>query len=296
MDKKNTIPSAFSQTLSCDGFSGNGQVLLFGGEWPMDAETRVYDLSDNTWTQKTPSVAPSARGVHAMASIASDQVLLFGGCDSAQNFGETWIYDLNDNTWTQKTLSPAPSPRCAHAMGSVADNRSVLFGGSVLGGLDGETWVYELVAEIHADIDIMFCGNPNSFNCKQKGVLPVTLFGSSDIDVSAMVFGSLKLCLASNPDNCVSAVDAEFPEDRGNPTIDLGTSECVDDLANPDGLADLDVLFVAREVATLINCSSLSKKAASPTLIMKGELSNGTPFVSTPVNDIGIDQLCMTKK
>ena len=86
---------------------GGDQVLLFGGLVSgsgRNDETWVYDLSDNTWTLKSPATKPSARLRHAMASLGGDQVLLFGGFDDSSD-DETWVYDLSDNTWTLK--SPA---------------------------------------------------------------------------------------------------------------------------------------------------------------------------------------------
>ena len=71
---------------------GGGQVLLFGGsDGAYDGETWVYDLSDNTWTEKIPAASPSARVDHAMAWIGGDQVLLFGGYDASGYDGETWL-------------------------------------------------------------------------------------------------------------------------------------------------------------------------------------------------------------
>jgi len=81
---------------------GGDQVLLFGGfnnsGW--NGETWVYDLSANTWTNQSPAVAaangaalydgPSARWIHAMASLGGDQVLLFGGF-SGPYLGDTWL-------------------------------------------------------------------------------------------------------------------------------------------------------------------------------------------------------------
>ena len=281
-------------------YLGGDKVVLFGGslaDFTADGQTWIYDLSDGNWTLQTPSSTPSARRSPAMASLGDDQVLLFGGfLPSFSNSDETWIYDLSDSNWTVQTLSSAPSPRSSHAMASIGAGRALLFGGSIQPGNNGETWIYTTVDAVQAFMDIGFCGNPNSFNCKQKGVLPVTIFGSSGIDVSAIEISTLRLCLANDPDSCVSPVDAEFPEDRGNPLTDLGTSQCVGNLANPDGLDDLGVLFVAREVAELIDCSKLGKKATSPTLIIKGELSNGTQFISTPADDKGIDQLRISNK
>ena len=125
---------------------GGGQVLLFGGwdlHWNTTDETWVYDLGDNTWTNKMPTAAPSARKYHAMAYIGEDKVLLFGGRAADGYDGETWVYDLSDNTWTRQALATAPSPREFHAMAYLGGDQVLLFGGND-GWYNGETWVYDL--------------------------------------------------------------------------------------------------------------------------------------------------------
>jgi hypothetical protein len=75
-------------------------VLLFGGyDGDFDGETWVYDLSENTWTQKFPSASPSVRYSHALASLEGDQVLLFGGNQWDEYVNDTWVYgDIGDST------------------------------------------------------------------------------------------------------------------------------------------------------------------------------------------------------
>ena len=68
------------------------------------------------------------------------------------------------------------------------------------------------------------------------------------------------------------------------------------DVFNQDGFDDLDVSFDSREVATLIGCGGLSKGATSPTLVLIGQLNDGTPLESVPVDDLGIDQLGIKNK
>ena len=72
---------------------GGDQVLLFGGYDGIDpnGESWVYDLSDNTWTNRTPAAGPSARFGHAMASLGGDRGLLFGGYDGSGYSNETWL-------------------------------------------------------------------------------------------------------------------------------------------------------------------------------------------------------------
>ncbi|MCK5561340.1 MAG: hypothetical protein KAJ51_12125, partial [Thermoplasmata archaeon] len=102
---------------------GTDKVLLFGGEDSTNLkynDTWVYDLSENSWTQKSPVNKPSARGFHAMASIyGDDKVVLFGGYYNpiSEIYDDTWVYDLSNDTWTKKMTTPVS--RYSHAMASI---------------------------------------------------------------------------------------------------------------------------------------------------------------------------------
>jgi N-acetylneuraminic acid mutarotase len=294
--QKSTPPALTARFSHAMAYIGGDKVLLFGGTnnpGESNNETWIYDLSDETWTQVSPSAAPTARNSHAMAYLGGDKVLLFGGGHGGTVDNQTWVYDLSDNQWTLLSPENAPTERGGHAMAPIGTGLVILTAGIPR---NRETWLFEFASAIQAQIDIQFCGNPNAFNCKKKGMLPVTIFGTTDLNVTQINFDTLKLCLDSSSDTCRSAVDVEIPVDHGNPALDLGTSQCVNGFANPDGLDDLAVLFSAAEIRTLIGCSTLNKKDPSPTLIIKGELINGTAFISTAVNDTGIDQLCIVNK
>lgn len=126
--------------------------ILFGGGADRDGgglsnETWAYDYDSNTWTRTNPSTSPAARGSHGMTyDPASDRVILFGGRNSIQDFGDTWAYDFNSDTWTR--MDPETSPSARHGLAMAHDAGSggvVLFGGvTVTGALAGgdETWVY----------------------------------------------------------------------------------------------------------------------------------------------------------
>ena len=138
-------------------YIGGDQALLFGG-WGGGGiifnDTWVYDLSDNTWTNKNPSTKPSVRYRHAMAYIGGDQALLFGGWDNSQRFNDTWVYDLSDNTWTQDSngepeWSYVPQWRYDHGLSETSMDGStylVLFGGNDVyansGLYNDETWTF----------------------------------------------------------------------------------------------------------------------------------------------------------
>ncbi|MFQ5919689.1 MAG: kelch repeat-containing protein [Thermoplasmata archaeon] len=88
-----------------------------------------------------------ARGFHAMAyDSESDRMILFGGADEDNEFGDTWAYDLNTNTWTE--MAPSIAPTAMDAMEMAYDgesDRMILFGGCrLVGACDfNDTWAYD---------------------------------------------------------------------------------------------------------------------------------------------------------
>ncbi len=130
-------------------YLGGDQVLLFGGSSDGSnflGDTWTYDLSANTWTQRTPVSAPSWRYHHAMAPVGDGIVLLFGGYDGTYS-DETWVYELRGNTWTEHDLKTAPDGRTLHALAPAGDDAVVLFGGWNGTTHLGDTWLYDLSAD-----------------------------------------------------------------------------------------------------------------------------------------------------
>ncbi len=177
-------PSARMQNSAA--YVGNDQILIFGGD---DAnpgylnDTWIYDLSENSWSQKPPSSNPSSRQDHCLAYIGDDKALLFGGTTGSLN-SETWVYDASDNSWTQMSPSSNPSSRKEHSMAYIGSDNVLLFGGND-GSLDNETWLYDLsedtwtnqnsstspsarkwhsIAYLGNDQVILFGGNDGSYN------------------------------------------------------------------------------------------------------------------------------------
>ena len=160
----------------------------------------------------------------------------------------------------------------------------------------------EIEIEIEVDIDIKFCSDPNAFNCRKKGVLPVTIFGTETFDVANIDPSTLQLCLAGLS-ACTTAPRDWSIADRGDPDSDLGAARCTiieeveQDFLTIDGWDDMDAAFEASEVQAMLGtfCAA-AKDSVSPDLVIIGSTWDGTPIVSGPVSNAGIDQLVKKNK
>ena len=93
------------------------KLVLFGGSngntTSFLADTWTWDGTG--WSKLTPSTSPSDRHLHAMATRAGKEIVLFGGASyAATRFDDTWIW--NGATWSKATPANAPEARFLHAM------------------------------------------------------------------------------------------------------------------------------------------------------------------------------------
>ncbi|MHA2378176.1 MAG: Kelch repeat-containing protein [Candidatus Thorarchaeota archaeon] len=136
--------------------SGSDVVLVFGGGRGQGLgkmnDTWAYSYEDDTWTDRSPTVAPSVRAGHMLAyDSESDRVILFSGYIRKDDvtghicYNETWEYDYNSNTWTNLEPETMPTPRCYGAMAyDEQSDRVILFGGILEGtSVAADTWAYD---------------------------------------------------------------------------------------------------------------------------------------------------------
>jgi N-acetylneuraminic acid mutarotase len=136
--------------------SQSDRIVQFGGilsttTQEASNETWIYDYNSNTWTNASPSIAPSSRLASYMTyDSESDRVILFGGVTLTPSgvHGDTWAYDLETNTWEEMHPSIAPDARygAANAYDSNED-RVLLFGGNpsatTITNTFNDTWAYD---------------------------------------------------------------------------------------------------------------------------------------------------------
>jgi len=139
-----------SHFMSLAMLAPTGNIVLFGGwDWKqMMNETWIYNISDNGWTNVTPSLSPSGRHGASMASIPNDgRALLFGGWDRDTNIcNDTWIYNYSDNSWTKKNPAISPPRRFFSSMSGLQnDDKIVLFAGESRDpDYPDDTWIYDV--------------------------------------------------------------------------------------------------------------------------------------------------------
>jgi hypothetical protein len=117
-------------------------------------------------------------------------------------------------------------------------------------------------------VDIKPSSCPNPLNVKSKGVLPVAILGSEDIDVNSIDVASIRLA-------GVGPIRSGF-EDVGTPLVDANDCECSTE--GPDGLPDLILKFETQEIVEAIGEVDHGDELV---LELTGVLSDETPIVGS---------------
>jgi len=133
------------------------QFVLFGG-WHEDAnaaytrlnDTWLFSLENIVWTERHPTVSPSARSDSQVAyEPLVGAVLLVGGFDGLAYLADVWSYAPSTDTWSPRPATVAPPPRADGRMVYIdGQNRFILFGGNDFSGPNytfhhlADTWTY----------------------------------------------------------------------------------------------------------------------------------------------------------
>ena len=147
-----TSPPPQARNYPAAAALGNGKCLLFGGMGESSGifrDTWLYNHHQQgaKWTQMdtTAASSPPGRGNHAMASIATGQILMFGGLGGVDTheilFGDTWIWDIAHG-WSAVDAAASPGSRRDHAMAGLGSGKVLLFGGDDGSRLFIDTWIW----------------------------------------------------------------------------------------------------------------------------------------------------------
>jgi hypothetical protein len=115
------------------------RAILFGGFLGgvgVDGDTWELNLATSTWTERTPSPAPSARHRHGMAyDVTRNVTVLFGGQDN-----QTWTWNQGTLTWTQRTGACAPPVSQPTLVHDASSSTVVLLAGTEVWQWNGTSW------------------------------------------------------------------------------------------------------------------------------------------------------------
>ncbi|CEP15005.1 hypothetical protein [Parasitella parasitica] len=121
----------------------NQKIIIVGGGDGARAlaDVHMLDVSDPTlpkWSLLHPEgTPPIARGYHT-SNLVKDKLIVYGGSDGHECFGDVYVLDLASNRWYQIDLDRAV-PRLAHSATQVG---SYIF---VVGGHDGSRYSSEVL-------------------------------------------------------------------------------------------------------------------------------------------------------
>ncbi len=137
-------------------------IVMFGGSLEHQtnhekyiAQTWIYDLNTNTWTNMSPSSNPNPSIFASMTyDNESDVFVLFGGYMQDYSTGhETWIYNLTANSWTNVTTSTYPEGRFfASMMDKPGDDTILLASGGNWDGYVNDVWSFNVTENSWTEI------------------------------------------------------------------------------------------------------------------------------------------------
>jgi len=178
-------PKRISPSMAYDN---NSKVaVMYGGVDDQGnglSDTWEYDVSTNTWTNRTAPISPRGMFAHKLVYDAKDKrVILVGRGVSAM---EVWEYNAATHVWANKNAIGGPSQRGSFALGysyQASHQRVVLFGGAEFMTFYDETWEYNYASNSWsqvspADKPTARTGSSMTYNFKQS-IEGLILWGGS---------------------------------------------------------------------------------------------------------------------
>ncbi|MCA9704968.1 MAG: hypothetical protein KDK70_03850 [Myxococcales bacterium] len=277
----------------------DGRVVLFGGRGADGirlADTWVYDVDQNEWTDQLVVDAPSARDTHTLAYLGGGRVLLFGGNETngpdETPLSDTWVFDLGTQAWTELLPATSPPARFQHAMTAVGEDLVLLQGGRVDFGVElADTWMFDATTEDWTDLaPPVDPGVRSAFTLSFDGVDTVAMVGGTvasssltdetwlyDVAANAWTMGALT-SLGTQFNHAAAWLDGGLVVFAGKNDI---FSEPVPGTAAYDADADAWVdLMPARAPASRFSHGAVAV-GSDKALLFGGLLFNGGPGSAT---------------
>jgi hypothetical protein len=136
--------------------------------------------------------------------------------------------------------------------------------------------VYSTPEELVLDLDIKPGSCPNPVNTGAGGLVPISLLGTKNFDVSEVNLATLRLGRVDGVGMTIAPTSQISFEDTGTPFADDGC-DCHD--LTGDGIVDLSLKFAKEPMVTAFQLALEPRFSYLP-LELTGELMDGTPFVA----------------
>lgn len=113
-------------------------VIVFGTAPSGSSET--WRWNGSTWSRLVTAHRPNSTGLHSMAGLGEEGVLLFGGLAQGptRSLSETWIWNGSD--WIEQTTLHTPPARRAPALASDGSGNVFMYGGYHGAGRYWDAW------------------------------------------------------------------------------------------------------------------------------------------------------------
>lgn len=119
---------------------------------PTATSIAMQEQPKPAWKQLAVENAPAPRYDHTLAlDVNQQRLILFGGRDGSQVFGDTWIYDLKVNQW-REVNGAGPSARFGLASAYDPSRHAVYIFGGQNQEFYNDTWMFDTLTETWSEI------------------------------------------------------------------------------------------------------------------------------------------------
>ena len=195
-----------------------------------------YDPVADTWDTSIP-LMNVGRGQCELQAV-NGRIYAIGGYDGSGVVSSVESWAPGEGSWR---MEPSLNVARRHFASAVIGNNIYVFGG--YDGSDiSSTEVLRTCTAIEVAIDIKPGSCPNPLNVKSKGVLPVAILGSEDVNVTEIDVATILLEGVSPIRSAIEDVAAPLPDGEG--------CECTTE--DPDGFLDLTLKFKTQEIVEVL--------------------------------------------
>lgn len=258
---------------------GSSYVFRFNGSsWIEEQKLTVSDADDNRF-----GISVSVSGNMAVVGAFLDD------CTAGIECGSAYLFWYNGIRWVEVQKLTASDAGWINAFGisiSMSRDRAMVgaWAASCGGGVRcGAAYIFSCTsAPTIANLDIKPDSCPNPVNPTSKGVLPVTLVGSIDFDVTMVDLDSLTLARGDGVGESITPLS-----NRRGPRIDIedvttpvSDEPCMCHNLSGDGIDDLSLKFSTAVLSRAFMLNTLPD-GETIELVLRGTLQDGTTLEAT---------------